>query len=337
MDDFRTGILSLETLMSTPLPSDHFDPITGRYQNPTGPTGTTFRNFLKWKLTPHRTVAWPRFRPNQAYPPLPDVLAPQQVGVTMIGHATQLVRLGGKTLLTDPVFSRASGPFGWLGPQRVQMPGIALADLPAIDVVLVSHNHYDHMDLPALKWLSAHRQPWVITGLGTADFLRRNGVDKVIELDWWQSHTVDTLTVHFTPAQHWSARGIFDQNKMLWGAFWVRAADGPSVYFAGDTSYAGHFAETRRRLGAPTVALLPIGAYEPRWFMKNNHMNPDDAVRAHLDLGAMYSLAIHHAIFRLTDEGIDEPAAHLAQARLAHQIQPEQFGLIDVAESRVFG
>lgn len=225
-----------------------------------------------------------------------------------------LLQWHGLTVLTDPVWSDRCSPVSWAGPKRVRPPALAWAQLPPIDLVLVSHNHYDHMDVPTLQRLQAHSRPLMITGLGNRAFLAGHGLSHVVELDWWQPHAANGATVTFAPAVHWSNRGGHGRNATLWGAFMIERA-GSRVYFGGDTGYGPHFAETRQRLGAPDLALLPIGAYEPRWFMKTMHMNPEEAVQAHRDLGARRSLGLHFGTWQLTDEGIEAPVVALHEAR----------------------
>ena len=305
--------------------SDHCDGT--RFFNPHGPAAKSFRDLPKWWWQQVRGSAtpWPESLPAPARPCLPDRVPAGRVAATFLGHATWLLQFAGCAVLTDPVFGSRAGPFGLLGPKRVRPPALRLGELPRIDVVLLSHNHYDHLDLTALRWLGQHRRPLVVAPLGLKAWLEDNGVPDVVELDWWQSHFAPTgVEIICTPAQHWSSRGPWDRCLTLWGGFWVKTSTG-SVWFAGDTGWGPHFAAVGARLGAPGLALLPIGAYEPRWFMEPVHMNPDEAVRAHRAVGARRSLAMHHGTFRLTDEGIDAPVQALAAACRAQAVADEVF------------
>jgi L-ascorbate metabolism protein UlaG (beta-lactamase superfamily) len=190
---------------------------------------------------------------------------------------------------------------------------VRFEDLPPISIVLLSHNHYDHCDLRTLGLLARRFDPIVVTPVGNGRLARRAGVHRIEELDWWQSTTVSMVPITLTPAHHFSARSPFDKNRALWGGFQITAGS-TRIYFAGDTAYAPFFRDVRRRLGPIDLALLPIGAYEPRWFMRVVHMNPAEAVQAHLDLEARQSLAMHFGTFQLTAEGIDEPVRDLTEA-----------------------
>ncbi len=257
------------------------------------------------------------------------------MAATFVNHITFLLQFRGLNVLTDPVYSRRVSPFRNLGPTRVRAPGLAFEDLPPIHLVLVTHNHYDHLDIETLLRLDQVHAPRFVTGLGNRAFLQQFGIQAVDELDWWQSVDAGDATVTLTPAQHWSSRRPRNRNRTLWGGFVVRAA-GSQVFFAGDTGYWRHFREVRERFGRVDVALLPIGAYEPRWFMRDQHMNPDDAVRAHLDLDPHISVGTHFGCFQLTDEGIDEPPRELAAARVRHAVPPEAFVVLETGETRLF-
>ena len=301
-------------------------------------------------------VTWLRTRQKQRWPeqvplspyPLPGPVAAGEISVSFIGHSTFLIRTVNTALITDPVFTRHVGPFGRLGPRRVRAPGLAPSVLPAVDLVLVSHNHYDHLQPSSLR-LFADRASYV-TPLGVAAQLGlpaqagshtssharpTPGVTrKIAELDWWQSTTVGAAAVTCVPAQHFSARTPFDRDKTLWCGYLV-SVDGVTIYFAGDSGYSPHFAEIAARCPPIDVALLPIGAYEPRWFMGPVHMNPDEAVRAHVDVRARISIGMHFGTFQLTDEGIDEPVRALERARERHRVSADAFRVLDFGESLV--
>ena len=234
--------------------------------------------------------------------------------------------------MTDPMYSRRAGPFNLVGPSRVRDPAVSFDDLPPVSVVLLSHNHYDHCDLPTLRRLAQRFNPLVVTPLGNARLVRSAGIERVEERDWWGRLELQSLVITLTPAQHFSARGPFDRNRALWGGF-VIAIDRTRVYFAGDTAYADFFHDIRRRLGPIDLALLPIGAYEPRWFMRAVHMDPAEAVQAHLDLEASESIGMHFGTFQLTAEGIDEPLRALDAARRARGVPPSRFRAVGFGES----
>jgi L-ascorbate metabolism protein UlaG (beta-lactamase superfamily) len=234
-------------------------------------------------------------------------------------------------LLTDPIYSWRAGPFNVSGPRRVRAPGVRFEDLPPVSTVLLSHNHYDHCDLRTLRKLAQAFDPTVVTPLGNTRVLRSAGIRRVEELGWWQASET-TPGVTLTPARHFSARTPFDRNRALWGGF-VLDTRGMRIYFAGDTAYTDVFSEIPRRLGPVDLALLPIGAYEPRWFMHVVHMNPAEAVQAHLDLGGPESLGMHFGTFQMTAEGIDEPLRELEAARATRGVAPERFRTLEFGES----
>ncbi len=270
--------------------------------------------------------------------------AAMQPALTWIGHATALAQLGGINVLTDPVFSERASPLSWLGPARAQPPGLALAQLPHVELVLISHNHYDHCDMDSLRALNAQAggAPLFVVPLGLKAWMAGIGITQVVELDWWQSHRIGTVEVVMTPAQHWSGRGLFDRMKTLWGGYAVFAPD-LHLYFAGDTGYSKDFADIQARFadrqgaadgGGFDIALIPIGAYEPRWFMAEQHVNPAEAVRIHQDLRAKRSMGIHWGSFQLTDESLDVPPRALAQARKAAQVPDDDFFVLAVGQTR---
>ena len=271
--------------------------------------------------------------------------AAMQPSATWIGHASVLAQLGGLNLITDPMFSERAAPLSFIGPRRHQPPGVALQDLPHIDAVLISHNHYDHLDEASVRALNAQADgpPLFIVPLGLKPWLAERGITQVVELDWWQSHKVGTpngeAEVVLTPVQHWSARGLNDRLATLWGGFAVFAPDF-HLFFAGDTGYSKDFADIRARFadrqrgGGFDLALLPVGAYEPRWFMAQQHVNPAEAVQIHLDLAARRSLGVHWGTFELTDESLDSPPKDLALALKEKGVSAEQFFLLAVGETR---
>jgi N-acyl-phosphatidylethanolamine-hydrolysing phospholipase D len=224
--------------------------------------------------------------------------------VTWIGHATVLVQMDHLTFLTDPIWSERPFPVSFIGPKRFAAPGLALEDLPPIDFVLISHNHYDHLDLPTLRRLAADGTRFLVP-LGDAERLRRAGIDSVDELDWWDSREVSGVQVHCVPSQHWSGRRLTDDCASLWSG-WVVVGPTRRFYFAGDSGYFPGFVEIGKRLGPFGLAALPIGAYDPPAIMRAVHLDPEEAVQAGLDVGAARMLGIHYGTFDLADEPLDE-------------------------------
>jgi L-ascorbate metabolism protein UlaG (beta-lactamase superfamily) len=305
----------------------HFD--GRRFCNPNGANGQPFWRVPSLLLT--RWTPWPAHVPVEPRRPLPLERNDDAV-VTFIGHATFLIQTGAGNVLTDPVYAERASPLRFAGPRRVRRPGVAFDDLPVISVVVLSHNHYDHCDLSALRALDQRFGPLFLAPLHNGRLLRSAGLGRVEELDWWQEAKGAPMAITMAPAQHFSSRGAFDRNRALWGGH-VVSCGGRRIFFAGDTGYGPHFVELRERLGAVDLALLPIGAYEPRWFMKDIHMDPDEAVRAHLDLGAAQSLGMHFGTFQLTPEGITAPLTALEQAREARQVPAARFRTLDFGES----
>lgn len=305
------------------------------------PTGWLRGSFWKWQRerwakglpkappggwhfpTVHPDVQW--LKANRTEPAL-----------TWIGHATFLVQMGGLNVLTDPHMTDRASPLAFAGPKRLVPPALDFHTLPHIDAVVISHNHYDHLDEGTVKRLArqAGGSPKFFVPLGLKAWMASNGIrENVVELDWWETHAVGSTTFTAVPVQHWSARTLWDRNHTLWGGWRLDTPQG-SLFFAGDTGYSEDFKDIRRRLGPVDIALLPIGAYEPRWFMSVMHVNPDEAVKIHTDLEARHSVAMHWGTFVLTDEPMDEPPRKLAHALREAGIPHEKFWVMQHGETR---
>jgi N-acyl-phosphatidylethanolamine-hydrolysing phospholipase D len=259
------------------------------------------------------------------------------LAVTWLGHSAVVIEVAGFRILTDPIFSDYAAPFPVPSLRRWVPVPLPLEALPPLDAVLISHNHYDHLDAPTVRQL-ARLQPAIrwVTPLGNAALLRRYGAREVRELDWWQELTLGPARIALTPAQHFSARGVHDRNRALWGGFAITAG-GRRVFFAGDTGYHPAFGAIAERYGPFDVQLLPVGAYEPRWFMRSMHMDPTDALRAYHDLRRGILVPIHWGTFKLTDEPMDEPPKRMRQEWLEAGLPEGQLWLLRHGETRVVG
>jgi L-ascorbate metabolism protein UlaG (beta-lactamase superfamily) len=312
--------------------SDHFN--GERFFDPHGAPPRGRRELNRWLVDRYwrgTRAKWPAWVPS----PHSDRPPPRVEGaawrVSYVGHASFLVQTAGLNILLDPVWSMRASPFRHVGPKRVNDPGIAFADLPPIDVVLVSHAHYDHLDTATLSRLAAAHHPQVITPLGNDAIMRAH--DKAIAAeayDWHDRVEIGRdVAVTLVPTRHWSARNLSDRNMSLWASFVIEVPAG-RIYFVGDSSYGegGHFRDARQRYGPFQLALLPIGAYEPRWFMADQHMNPAEAVQAFIDCGAKRALGHHYGTFQLTDEAIDAPLVALAEALQTTNMPAERFAAL---------
>jgi L-ascorbate metabolism protein UlaG (beta-lactamase superfamily) len=320
----------------TPPHSDHFNGKTFFHPRTDGTGG--LRALLKWKFS-SRPAAWPR-AVKFSTPPPPPAPRGDEIVTTWIGHSTFLLQTTRGNFLTDPVFSERASPVPWAGPRRTHAPGLAFDALPHIDAVLLSHDHYDHCDAPSLLRLAAAHNPLFVAPLRHHDLLSASGAKKITELDWWQSHAfAPDIAITLTPSQHWSNRLGTPRNHRLWGGFYLTLGTGPQakrVWFAGDTGYdAETFRAIGERLGAPDLALIPIGAYEPRWFMEPMHMNPAESVATHREVGSKRSVAMHWGTFQLTDEARDAPLAALAAARVAAGLTEDEFRVLEPGASFV--
>lgn len=314
---------------------------------PRGPNGFS-NNYPHPEKGSVLTWQWERLTQGVPKPPpegwhLPAVKTDPQAlaaasnnpSVTWIGHATMLVRLAGKNILFDPIFSERASPVNFVGPKRIVPLPIDIPDLPRIDVVMISHNHYDHLDLPSVKRLADMPQgsPRFLVPLGLKAWFIEQGITRVDEYDWWQDTQEDTLRITFVPVQHWSKRSLSDTNQTLWGG-WVVEGEGLRIIHTGDTGYSDDFREIGERLGPFDMAFIPIGAYAPRWFMKIMHLDVPEAVQVRADLKAERALGMHWGTFVLTDEPVDEPPRLLTQSRQERGLTPVQFDVMKIGEIR---
>ena len=306
-----------------------------RYKNRYPHTGHGLGAALKW-MREFRKQKWdPVDFPMAQNDPAWLKANRSQDCLTWVGHSTFLLQLGGLNLLTDPHFSGRASPFSFAGPARMSPPGLGFDDLPAIDLVLVSHNHYDHLDEQSVRRIARdHARAQFVVPLGLANWFRAHGIERVTELDWWRSVELGAARVSAVPVQHFSGRGVHDRDATLWCGFVVELA-GRRIFFAGDTGYSRDFADIAERFPPMDLSLLPIGAYDPRWFMSPVHVDPAEAVRIHQDLRSRLSVAMHWGTFRLTAEPLDEPPKLLAQALSAAGIAAEKFTVFRHGETRL--
>jgi L-ascorbate metabolism protein UlaG (beta-lactamase superfamily) len=303
--------------------SDHFD--GARFYNQNRRAQHDFKTFLTWVTNRNRGSWQGHITDNGPVHRPPERVAHGQLLVTPVGHSTFLIQADGVNILTDPVWSERASPVSFAGPRRVQAPGLRLEDLPTIDLILISHNHYDHLDLPTLHKLARSHWPQVVTTLGNKELIKKTGFDNVTELDWWQQTALPGgMRITCVPAQHFSGRGMRDSYKTLWGGFIMESTAG-HIYFGGDTGYGEHFEEISRRFGILRLAFLPIGAYKPEWFMWPGHMNPEDTLKAHFKLKARTSIAMHFGTFPLGDDGQHEAADHLRDGIQKADMNGSQF------------
>lgn len=302
--------------------SDHFDGT--RFFIGGGPTDKSRRDL--WRLLRTKREPWPVRAPSPPAHPVRPRVEGGALRVTMIGHASLLIQTRGLNLLADPVWSSRASPLSFAGPKRAAPPGIALGDLPPIDAVLITHNHYDHLDLATLRALHRRHKCRILAPLGNNAIINGHGLRAEVA-DWFESITLSAeVRASLVPAYHWSARGLGDRRMALWGGYVLETPDGP-LYLAGDTAYGDGriFRDIPARFGRPRFAALPIGAYEPRWFMRDAHVNPEEAVQIFEDCQAQYALACHWGTFQLTTEPRDEPPQRLAAALRGRGIAPERF------------
>lgn len=319
--------------------SDHFD--GKQFFNPSGHNASGFKEVFKWQSDQKREKKpWTLVQnPSFGDKPTPSV-SDGELRVTYIGHSTVLIQMDGINILTDPVWYERTSPVQWAGPKRVKPAGIKMEDLPPIHLILQSHNHWDHLDIVNLPKIYARYKPLIITSLGVSQFLKQHGMDNSVDLDWWDEYTLNNvgdtegLKITCIPAQHFSGRGIKDRNATLWSGFMISSKTSGNVYFAGDSGYATFFKQIGDKFGKIRLALIPIGAYKPEWFMGNIHCSPSEAVEIHHDVRAEKSLAIHHSTFPLADDGQREPIDELEKALVLRGMSNDDFFVLEEGSFR---
>ena len=292
--------------------SDHFNGNT--FKNPGNVPSKDFFDVMKWYFQRDQGE-WTEIPEEEiTFAERPDDNVTSGMKITYVNHSTFLIQTAGVNILTDPVWSKRVSPMSFAGPKRFRPPGVRFEDLPPIDLIILSHNHYDHLDISTLKKLDAKYEPRVIVPLGVDVYLNQEGIQNTIALDWEQSQPIDSdITVHSVRAQHFSARGLFDRDKTLWSGYVIDTPSG-SVYFAGDTGYADFFTNIGEKHPDIKIGLIPIGAYKPRWFMKPMHVNPEEAIQIHKDIGAEISFGMHFGTFPLADDGMKDPENDFSKA-----------------------
>jgi L-ascorbate metabolism protein UlaG (beta-lactamase superfamily) len=332
------ALFVVDNLLSAPKydanTSNHFD--GSKFINP-GNAGThQYWEVLKWWLSGNDKGHWIKVQnstTSEFSVPAKEV-SKSDFRVTFINHATFLLQIDGLNILTDPIWSYRASPYQWIGPKRMREPGIAFENLPAIDAVLISHNHYDHLDIRTVERLHHQYNPQFIVPLGVKKLLHDHGITQTTDLDWWEAHNLsENLSLTAVPAQHFSGRGLFDRNKTLWCGYVLHSSHG-NIYFAGDTGYGDFIQKISNRFAPIHTSLLPIGAYKPRWFMKPIHMSPEEAVMAHNHLQSRQSIGMHFGTFPMADDGMREPMEDLQNARKQHHISSNQFFVLREGETK---
>lgn len=322
--------MSYQPMYRGPL-SDHFDGRRFFYKG----SAHTFTGMVRW-LWEMETVEWPSWIIDPPQPKPVEQTNDGELRVTYINHATVLIQMDGLNILTDPIWSERAGPLSWLGSKRVRSPGVKMEDLPGIDVILISHDHYDHLDLTTMKHLNEKYTPQILVGLGVKPILKDLKSDKIVELDWWQDYNYEQsgMKFIFVPAKHGSGRSLWGDNKTLWGGFVMEGKNG-RVYYAGDTGYEDFLDSIKNRFGSFRLTILPIGSYEKRWYMKTQHMNPEDAVRAHKLLQSNQSVGFHFGTFlEHPEQTINAHAGDLSSALKKYDIPETDFWILKFGEGR---
>lgn len=312
--------------------TDHFDGF--RFINPHGMKAKGGVEVLKWMLR-RKAPHWVD-DPAEHYGKRPLGHFKDGIRITFVNHSTFLIQVDGVNILTDPVWSRRVSPIRWIGPQRKRLPGIRFEDLPRIHLVLLSHNHYDHLDLDTMRMVAGAHHPAMLVPLGVKRFLERELIAGSNELDWWESTAFGNIGVTCVPAQHFSGRGLLDRDATLWCGYVLKTGAG-NIYFSGDTGYNGEtFKEIGTRCGPIKVSMIPIGAYKPGWFMSPIHVSPEESVKIHRDVASRRSIAMHFGTFPLADDGPTDPIDDLRIAMSEHRLADDEFIVLKEGESIVF-
>ncbi|MDZ7716307.1 MAG: MBL fold metallo-hydrolase [Balneolaceae bacterium] len=332
------GTLTVDYIIKAPVykgpPTEHFNGKT--FSNIDGIKARGLKDVIKWAITEEPGPWTVLSEEDITYGSVPESTVTEGIKITFVNHATFLIQVDGLNILTDPVWSERASPFQWIGPKRMRPPGIRFQDLPEIDVVLISHNHYDHLDIHTAKRLKDAFDPLFITPLGVPLYLKENGITNTAELNWWNDYVINQeVKVFAVPAQHFSGRGLTDRDKTLWAGYVLQTPAG-NIYFAGDTGYDGFFKDIGQRFNPIDVALIPVGAYKPRWFMSPIHVDPFEAVQIHKDVGAKQSIGMHFGTFPLADDGMTEPINDLAKAREQAGIDKKDFFILNEGASKSF-
>lgn len=305
------------------------------FQNPGGIKAKGTLDVLKWMISRERG-AWRQTADFQHGERPPGRVEGDECRVTFINHSTFLIQANGLNILTDPIWSERTSPVQFAGPKRYDPPGIRWEDLPSIDVVIISHNHYDHLDATTIKALVKDHNAEFYAPLGISAYLRKLGVKQTKDMNWWEEEDINKeVSLVCVPAQHFSGRGTYDRDKTLWAGFVIKSASG-NIYFAGDTGYGEFFKEIGEKYGPFRFSMIPIGAYKPAWFMSPIHISPSEAVKVHLDVQSEKSIAMHFGTFPLADDGRDDPVVELADALKKHGLSDENFMTLKNGESITF-
>ena len=296
------------------------------FSNLDGVKARGFLDIIKWALSGDPGIWRPLSEQDAEYGSLSHSrIHGNEANITFINHATFLIQVDGVNILTDPIWSLRASPFQWVGPKRMRPPGIRFEDLPEIDIVLISHNHYDHLDINTVIKLRDKFDPQFITPLGLSTYLNDNGISRTVEMNWWDRQGInEMLSISSVPAQHFSGRGLSDRDKTLWCGFVIESPS-TTIYFAGDTGYDGFFKKIGARFNPIDVALIPIGAFRPRWFMRPIHVNPEEAILIHKDVAARTSIGMHFGTFPLADDGMSEAVEDLGKAAEKYGLSKSEF------------